>query len=109
MQNSGQTSDVNVNWMAPVTPRDVNVNWMAPVTPRRTPSGDPPSKKFVEQVVKTAGGKEGKEKLLKLFRFRERILVSAEPPAPVTPDGEPDLRRAGLRGLVARQGQTGQG
>ena len=44
---------------------------------------DADAKKLVEQVVKTAGGEE---KLLKLFRFRERILVSAAPAAPVTAD-----------------------
>lgn len=49
---------------------------------------DTDAKKLVEQVVKTAGGEE---KLLKLFRFRERILVSAAPAAPVTPD-EPGNR-----------------
>ena len=41
------------------------------------------AKRLVEQVVKTAGGKD---KLLNLFRFRERILVSAAPAAPVTAD-----------------------
>ena len=49
---------------------------------------DTDAKKFVEHVVKTAGGEE---KLLELFRFRERILVSAAPAAPVTPD-EPGNR-----------------
>ena len=44
---------------------------------------DTDAKKFVEHVVKTAGGEE---KLLELFRFRERILVSAAPAAPVTAD-----------------------
>ena len=41
------------------------------------------SKQRVEQVVAKAGGEE---KLLKLIRFRERILVSAAPAAPVTAD-----------------------
>ena len=41
------------------------------------------SKQLVEQVVTKAGGEE---KLLKLFRFRERILVTAAPAAPVTAD-----------------------
>ena len=49
---------------------------------------DTDTKELVEQVVKTAGGEE---KLLKLFRFRERILISAAPAAPVTPD-EPGNR-----------------
>ena len=49
---------------------------------------DTDAKELVEQVVKTAGGEE---KLLKLFRFRERILVSAALAAPVTPD-EPGNR-----------------
>ena len=44
---------------------------------------DDGAKKLVEQVVKTAGGEE---KLLNLFRFRERVLVSAAPAAPVTAD-----------------------
>ena len=35
--------------------------------------------KRVEQVVKAAGGKE---KLLELFRFRERVLITATPAAP---------------------------
>jgi hypothetical protein len=39
------------------------------------------AKKFVETVVKSAGGEE---KLLKLFRFRERVLITATPAAPVT-------------------------
>ena len=41
------------------------------------------AKKLVEQVVKTAGGEE---KLLKLFRFRERVLISSTPAAPVKAD-----------------------
>lgn len=41
------------------------------------------TQKLVEQVVKTAGGEE---KLLKLFRFRERVLITATPAAPVTAD-----------------------
>lgn len=39
--------------------------------------------KVVEQVVKTAGGEA---KLLTLFRFRERVLITATPAAPVTAD-----------------------
>jgi len=41
------------------------------------------AKKVVEQVVKAAGGEE---KLLTLFRFRERVLITATPAAPVTAD-----------------------
>ncbi len=41
------------------------------------------AKKIVEQVVKTAGGEE---KLLTLFRFRERVLITSTPAAPVTAD-----------------------
>lgn len=41
-----------------------------------------PSKR-VQQVVAAAGGEE---KLLKLFRFRERVLITSTPAAPVTPD-----------------------
>ena len=41
------------------------------------------AKKFVEEVVTTAGGEE---KLLKLFRFRERVLITSTPAAPVTAD-----------------------
>lgn len=41
------------------------------------------AKTLVEQVVKTAGGEE---KLLKLFRFRERVLITSKPAAPVTAD-----------------------
>jgi len=41
------------------------------------------SKQRVEQVVAAAGGEE---KLLKLFRFRERVLITATPAAPVTAD-----------------------
>ena len=44
---------------------------------------DAATKKLVEEVVATAGGEE---KLLKLFRFRERVLITATPAAPVTPD-----------------------
>lgn len=39
------------------------------------------AKKLVEQVVKTAGGEE---KLLKLFRFRERVLITDTPAEPPT-------------------------
>lgn len=38
-------------------------------------------RELVAQVVKTAGGEE---KLLKLFRFRERLLITDTPAAPVT-------------------------
>ena len=41
------------------------------------------TKKLVEQVVTTAGGEE---KLLKLFRFRERVLITDTPAAPVAVD-----------------------
>ncbi len=41
------------------------------------------AKPLVEQVVATAGGAE---KLLTLFRFRERVLITDEPAAPVTAD-----------------------
>ena len=44
---------------------------------------DPAVKKLVEDVVATAGGEE---KLLKLFRFRERVLITSAPAAPVTAD-----------------------
>lgn len=44
---------------------------------------DHAAKKLVEEVVTTAGGEE---KLLKLFRFRERVLITSTPAAPVTPD-----------------------
>lgn len=54
--------------------------WIA--TPRLEADEDE-AKKLVEQVVKTAGGEE---KLLKLFRFRERVLITATPAAPVTAD-----------------------
>ncbi len=37
----------------------------------------------VGQIVKAAGGEE---KLLKLFRFRERVLITSKPADPVTPD-----------------------
>lgn len=39
------------------------------------------AKKLVEQVVAMAGGEEN---LLKLFRFRERVLITDTPAAPVT-------------------------
>jgi len=38
---------------------------------------------LVRQVVKTAGGED---KLLKLFRFRERVLITETPAAPVAKD-----------------------
>jgi len=41
------------------------------------------AKPLVEQVVATAGGAE---KLLTLFRFRERVLITDKPAAPVTAD-----------------------
>ena len=44
---------------------------------------DAAAKKLVEEVVATAGGEE---KLLKLFRFRERVLITSTPAAAVTPD-----------------------
>ncbi len=44
---------------------------------------DADAKKLVEQVVKTAGGEE---KLLKLFRYRERVLITSTPATPVTAD-----------------------
>ena len=44
---------------------------------------DPAAKKLVEEVIATAGGDE---KLLKLFRFRERVLITSTPAAPVTSD-----------------------
>lgn len=40
-------------------------------------------KKLVEQVVASAGGEE---KLLKVFKFRERVLITSTPAAPVTAD-----------------------
>lgn len=42
-----------------------------------------PASQLVEQVVASAGGEE---KLLKLFRFRERVLITDTPAAPVTAD-----------------------
>jgi len=44
---------------------------------------EPDARLLVEQVVKTAGGEE---KLLKLFRYRERVLITSTPAAPVTAD-----------------------
>ena len=44
---------------------------------------DDAARKLVEEVVATAGGEE---KLLKLFRFRERVLITSTPAAPVKPD-----------------------
>lgn len=44
---------------------------------------DADAKPLVEQVVATAGGAE---KLLTLFRFRERVLITDKPAAPVTAD-----------------------
>lgn len=46
-------------------------------------AAEPDTKPLVEQVVATAGGEE---KLLKLFRFRERVLITTTPAAPVTAD-----------------------
>lgn len=51
-----------------------------PIDLRAAPNS---AQQLVEQVVATAGGEE---KLLKLFRFRERILITETPAAPVTPD-----------------------
>ena len=47
---------------------------------------DPAVKKLVEEVVATAGGEE---KLLKLFRFRERVLITSTPAR----SGHPSRRR----------------
>jgi hypothetical protein len=43
---------------------------------------------LIEQVVEAVGGEE---KLLKLFRFRERVLITSTPAAAVT-DGEKENR-----------------
>jgi hypothetical protein len=48
-----------------------------------TSAAQPDTEDLVKQVVKTAGGED---KLLKLFRFRERILITDTPVAPVTKD-----------------------
>ena len=53
----------------------------AVVLPLKAEEAD--AKSRIEQVVKTAGGEE---KLLKLFRFRERVLITATPAAAVTPN-----------------------
>lgn len=41
------------------------------------------SQKLVSQVIQAAGGEE---KLLSVFRFRERVLITATPATPVTAD-----------------------
>ena len=52
---------------------------------------DPAAKKLVEEVVATVGGEE---KLLKLFRFRERVLITSTPAAPVTADEKENRTRS---------------
>ncbi|MCY2964468.1 MAG: hypothetical protein NT069_12680 [Planctomycetota bacterium] len=54
----------------------------------------------VGQIVKAAGGEE---KLLKLFRFRERVLITSKPADPVAPDekGKTSLRKR--RSATSRQ------
>ena len=54
----------------------------------RSIADEPDVKQRIEQVVTTAGGEE---KLLKRFRFRERVLITATPAVPVTAD-EPGNR-----------------
>ena len=52
----------------------------------RHAAGDEPAssaKKLVEEVVAAAGGED---KLLKLFRYRERVLITSTPAAPVAKD-----------------------
>lgn len=44
---------------------------------------DADAKKLIEQVVASAGGEE---KLLKVFKFRERVLITSTPAAAVTAD-----------------------
>ncbi len=44
---------------------------------------DSATKKIVEEVVAAVGGEEN---LLKLFRFRERVLITSTPAAPAAPD-----------------------
>ena len=51
--------------------------------PKRLQGAPESVRQRIDQVVATAGGEE---KLLKLFRFRERILVTAAPAPPVTPE-----------------------
>jgi hypothetical protein len=46
-------------------------------------AGEPDPQELVAQVLEAAGGEE---KLLKLFRFRERLLVTKTPAEPVTQD-----------------------
>jgi len=46
-------------------------------------AGEPDPQDLVAQVLETAGGEE---KLLKLFRLRERVLVTKTPAEPVTQD-----------------------
>ena len=52
-------------------------------TARQLIADEPDTKRTVEQVVKAAGGED---QLLKLFRFRERVLITATPAAPVKAD-----------------------
>jgi len=47
------------------------------------PAADPDPQDLVKQVVKAAGGED---KLLTLFQFRERVLITATPAAPVAKD-----------------------
>ena len=51
--------------------------------PAMANDADSATKKIVEEVVAAVGGEE---KLLKLFRFRERVLITSTPAAPVAPD-----------------------
>lgn len=46
-------------------------------------AGEPNPRELVAQVLETAGGEE---KLLRLFRLRERVLVTKTPAEPVTQD-----------------------
>ena len=46
-------------------------------------AAEPDPQVLVQQVVKSVGGEE---KLLNLFRFRERVLITATPAEPVTKD-----------------------
>jgi len=52
-----------------------------PLISVRASESDP--QELVTQVIKTAGGED---KLLKLLRFRERVLITATPAAPVAKD-----------------------
>ncbi len=51
--------------------------------PCESHAGEPDPQELVAQVLETAGGEE---KLLKLFRLRERLLVTKTPAEPVTQD-----------------------